>query len=83
LDCVDVAFISDDTLDQLPLPARLGNVRVGGIDLNSRRMRAALNLVLALGPLPMGFGMTQFRAKVLRLLADQMPTTRRARPPMI
>jgi hypothetical protein len=67
LDCVDVPFISDETLDQLPLSSRVGKVRVGGIDLHSPRMRAALSAVLALGPSPMGFGVTQFRAKVLSM----------------
>jgi hypothetical protein len=67
LDCVDAAFISDQTLEQLPLPSRVGKVRVGGIDLNNPRMRAALNVVLALGPSPLGFGVTQFRAKVLSM----------------
>lgn len=67
LDCVDVAFISDQTLDQLPLPSRVGKVRVGGIDLNNRRMRAALGAVLALAPSPLGFTVSQFRAKVLAM----------------
>jgi len=70
LDCVDVAFISDETLGQLPLSSRVGKVRVGGIDLNSPRMRAALSAVLALGPSPMGFGVTQFRAKVLSMIGQ-------------
>lgn len=77
LDCVDVAFISDETLDQLPLPSRVGKVRVGGVDLNNARMRAALNAVLALGPSPMGFGVAGFRAKVQsmtgQLQADYTP----------
>ena len=64
LDCVDVAFISDDTLDQLPRPSTVGKVRVGGIDLNNPRMRAALSAALALAVTPMGFGVAQFRAKV-------------------
>jgi hypothetical protein len=64
LDCVNVAFINDDTLDQLPRPSRVGKVRVGGIDLNNPRMRAALSAALALAVAPMGFGVTQFKAKV-------------------
>ena len=64
LDCVDVAFIGDETLDRLPLPSRVGRIRVAGIDLNNPRMRAALSAVLALGPSPMGFGVARFRAKV-------------------
>ena len=67
LDCVDSAFISDDTLDQLPLPSRVGKVRVGGVDLNNPRMRTALSAVLALAPSPMGFGVAQFRARVQSL----------------
>ena len=34
LDCVDIGFIPDGTLDRLPLPAQLGASRVGGIDVN-------------------------------------------------
>jgi hypothetical protein len=64
LDCVDVAFISDDALDELPRPSRVGKVRVGGVDLNNPRMRAAVGAVLALGPAPMGFGVARFRAQV-------------------
>ncbi len=64
LDCVDVAFIGDETLDQLPLPSRLGKTRVGGIDLNNVRMRRALSAVLALGPSPTGFTTAHFTAKV-------------------
>ncbi len=64
LDCVDVAFIGDQTLDQLPLPSRLGKTRVGGVDLNNVRMRRALSAVLALGPSPTGFTTAHFTAKV-------------------
>jgi len=64
LDCVDVAFIGDQTLDQLPLPSRLGKTRVGGVDLNNVRMRTALSAVLALGPSPTGFTTAHFTAKV-------------------
>jgi hypothetical protein len=67
LDCVDVAFVSDEMLDQLPLPSRVGKVRVGGIHLNNPRMRAALAAVLALAPSPLGFTVSQFRAKVLAM----------------
>ncbi|MDB4872476.1 MAG: hypothetical protein JWL97_3480 [Gemmatimonadales bacterium] len=50
LDCVDVRFITDQTLDQLPGPSRIGATRVGGIDMNKPRIRAALAAVLALDP---------------------------------
>jgi hypothetical protein len=80
LDCVDAAFIGDETLDQLPLPARLGKTRVGGVDLNNVRMRRALSAVLALGPSPTGFTMAHFMAKVQSMtgLPDGDSTHRQA-----
>jgi hypothetical protein len=48
LDCVDVTFIGDGLLDRLPAPAQVGATRVGGVDLNKSRIRAALAAVLAL-----------------------------------
>lgn len=64
LDCVDVAFVPDGLLDELPLPSRLGASRVGGIDLNRLRMRQALAAVLALAVSPTGFSVGQFTDKV-------------------
>ena len=64
LDCVDVAFISDRMLDQLPLPSRLGKTRVGGIDLNNPRVRTTLNAIIALSPSPRGFSLSDLQAKV-------------------
>ena len=64
LDCVDTGFIPDGTLDQLPLPAQLGASRVGGIDVNKPRIRAALAAVLALAPAPGGFTVADMTAKV-------------------
>jgi hypothetical protein len=64
LDCVHVAFISDQTLDQLPLPSQVGKTRVGGVDVNKPRIRHTLAAVLALGPAPTGFNVAQLAAKV-------------------
>jgi hypothetical protein len=74
LDCVDVTFISDQTLDQLPLPSRVGRTRIGGVDLNQARMHAALAAALALAPAPMGFSLAQFAAQV-QALADPIQRT--------
>jgi hypothetical protein len=63
LDCADTAFIADGILDQLPLPARLGAARTGGIDLNKPRIRAALAAALALAAAPRGFTVAEFTAK--------------------
>ena len=67
LDCVDVGFIADGLLDELPRPSQLGAVRVGGIDLNKARIRNALAAVLALAASPAGFTVAQFADKVRAL----------------
>ena len=36
LDCVDVSFIPDGLLDELPQPSMIGATRVGGIDIEPR-----------------------------------------------
>ena len=67
LDCVDVAFLPDGVLDQLPVASQIGATRVGGIDLNRPRMRNALNAVLALAVAPDGFTVADHAAKVRSL----------------
>jgi hypothetical protein len=80
LACVDVAFIADQTLDQLPLPSQVGTTRVGGVDLNKPRLRAALGAVLALAPSPGGFTVAQLTAKVQAMTGqtERDYTTRQA-----
>ena len=64
LDCVDVGFIPDGILDDLPLPSRLGATRIGGVDVNTPRTRATLNAVLALAPAASGFTVKNLAGKV-------------------
>ena len=64
LDCADISFITDGTLDELPLPSRIGATRVGGIDLNKPRIRAALSAALALAAAPHGFTVAELTARV-------------------
>jgi hypothetical protein len=64
LDCADISFLTDGTLDALPLPSRIGATRTGGIDLNKPRIRAALSAALALAAAPHGFTVAEFTAKV-------------------
>ncbi len=64
LDCVDHTFIADDLLDRLPTPTQIGATRVGGVDLNKPRIRAALSAVLALSAASGGFTVAAFTAKV-------------------
>jgi hypothetical protein len=63
LDCVDVGFLPDGILDELPMPSALGAARVAGIDLNTPRMRAALAAVLALAIAPHGFTAAELATK--------------------
>jgi hypothetical protein len=72
LDCVDVGFLPDGILDQLPAPSKLAGTRIGGIDMNVPRVRAALAAALALAVAPTGFTVAQFTAQV-RAMTGQTP----------
>jgi hypothetical protein len=64
LDATSVAFLSEGILDQLPRPTQLGATRVGGISLDSPRIRAVLAAVAALSPAPKGFTVADLAAKM-------------------
>ena len=78
LDCVDHTFIGDDLLDRLPAPARIGATRVGGVDLNKPRIRAALSAVLALSAASGGFTVAEFTARVHAMTGHNGYTIRQA-----
>jgi hypothetical protein len=78
LDCVTTGFLPDGTLDQLPLPSRVGRTRIGGIDLNKPRMRAALAAALALSAAPAGFTVADLAAKVQAMGGQTGYTIRQA-----
>ncbi len=63
LQAMDHAFVTDDTLEHLPLPSVMGQTRVGGVDLNKPRMRALLTLV----PAPQGFRVAEVAAQARAL----------------
>jgi hypothetical protein len=67
LDCVDVGFLPDGILDQLPTASQIGATRVGGIDLNRPRIRSTVDAVLALAVAPDGFTIADLAAKVQAL----------------
>jgi len=73
LDCVDIGFLPDHTLDELPTASQIGATRVGGIDLNRARMRNALAAVLVLAAAPNGFTVTGF-AEQVRVMTGQNTT---------
>ena len=68
LDCVNCAFLDDDTFDNLSRPGNLGSKPVAGIDLSKLRMRAVLNAVIALAASPNGMAVSDLAAKVRELL---------------
>jgi hypothetical protein len=70
LDCVDVAFLPDGVLDQLPTPSQIGGTRAGGVDINKPRTRAALAAVLALAIAPDGFTIADLATKVQALTGE-------------
>jgi hypothetical protein len=78
LDCADISFIADGTLDELPLPSELGRARVSGVDLNKPRIRAALSAALALAAAPRGFTVAEFTARVQAMNGQATYTTRQA-----
>jgi hypothetical protein len=78
LDCVDVGFLPEDTLDQLPLLSQIGATHIGGVDLNKPRIRSTLAAVLALAPAPGGFTVTDLTTKVHTMTGQTNYTTRQA-----
>ena len=68
--CIDQCFLGDATLEQLPAPSQVGKTKVGGIDFNRRRIRWAMEAVLALAPSPAGFTASQLAHQV-RSLSQQ------------
>jgi hypothetical protein len=72
LDCVELGFLPDGILDELPAPSQLAATRVGGIDLNTPRVQAALAATLALAVAPAGFTVAEFTTKV-RAMTGQTP----------
>ena len=77
LDCIDTGFLPDGILDQLPTPTQTGAVRVGGIDTDKPRTRAAMAAVTALSIAPDGFSVADLAATV-HARTGQDYTTRQA-----
>ena len=62
--CMDACMVADETLENLPLPAQVGQTKVGGIDFNKPRMRRVAEAVLALSTAPAGFTASELAQKV-------------------
>jgi len=68
--CLGACFVADDTLEDLPLPASVGQTKVGGIDFNKPRMRQVAEAVLALSTSPTspaGFTASNLAQKVRKM----------------
>ena len=62
--CMDAAFVSDNTLDELSKPSQVGSTPVGGIDVNKPRIRAVFSAALVLAFSPDGFTAGEFAAAI-------------------
>jgi len=70
---VDVSFIDDERLDTWPLASKVGQTRVGGIDVNRPRIRAVMEGVIALSTHPRGFTASVLAGRVKEILGDSVP----------
>jgi len=61
---VDVSFIDDGRLDTWPLASKVGQTRVGGLDVNRPRMRAVMEGIIGLSANPRGFTASDLAEKV-------------------
>jgi hypothetical protein len=82
LRCIDVACIGGTQLDELPTPTRVGQICVGGIDLNKPRTRAVLEAVTALAPRSPGIRCADLAAKVQTITVANGSAYTHAKPPM-
>lgn len=64
LRCIDIAAISDDSLDEWPKPSWVGQTRVGGVNVNQPRMQAVIEAVIGLAAAPQGFRCANLAEKV-------------------
>jgi hypothetical protein len=64
---IDASFIDLGTLEELPLPSKVGALRIAGIDLNKPRARAVLQAVIALSTQLNGFSVSDLAAKACEI----------------
>ncbi len=78
--CVAVSYIAETTLETLSKSSRVGRARVGGIDINSPRMRAVIEAVTRFAAAPNGFRASDIAARVQELMgySEDTYTSRKA-----
>jgi hypothetical protein len=72
--CVAVSYIADTTLEALPKSSRVGQARVGGIDINNPRMRAVIEAVTGFAAAPNGFRASDIAARVQEIMGNSKDT---------
>jgi len=55
VNCIDVSWVDDGSLDRLPTPSYVGRSRMAGIDINNPRIRAVMDAIVNLSANPHGF----------------------------
>jgi len=76
--CMDACFVADQTLETLPLPTKVGETKVGGIDFNKPRMRRVAKAVLALSTTPEGFTASALAERVREMSGQAVGRLRTA-----
>jgi len=66
---MDIAAISENSLEDWHKPSQVGQTRVGGVNINQPRMRSVLQAVMALSVAPHGFQCADLAVKVQAILA--------------
>jgi hypothetical protein len=70
---VDASFIDNRGLDTWPLASKVGQTRVGGLDVNRPRMRAVMEGIMGLSANPRGFTASELAGRVKEILGDSAP----------
>jgi hypothetical protein len=67
---VDISLINTGTLDTWPMPSKVGDRQVAGVDINRPRIRAVMEAVVALSTNPHGFTAVEVAKKVKEILKN-------------
>ncbi|MEW6141500.1 MAG: hypothetical protein AB1733_25030 [Thermodesulfobacteriota bacterium] len=70
---MDASFIDNMKLDTWPIASKVGQTRVGGLDVNRPRMRAVMEGVIGLSVNPRGFTASDLAGRVREILGDSIP----------
>jgi hypothetical protein len=70
---MDASFIDNGRLDTWPLASKVGQTRVGGLDVNRPRMRAVMEGVIGLSVNPRGFTASELAGRVKEIVGNSVP----------